>query len=97
MQDDLDQSHCPSLDSTRCCATTRGRAPSPSAATINVPSRERDVLRLLAEGYRYEQIALHLEISLSSVRTYIARAYKRLNVSTKSEAIANAMRAGILR
>lgn len=95
MQDDLDQSHCPSFDSARCCATTRGRPQAPTP--LSVPSRERDVLRLLSEGYRYEQIALHLNISLSSVRTYIARAYRRLNVSTKSEAIANAMRAGILR
>lgn len=66
------------------------RRPEPSFA---VPSpRELDVLRWLAEGYTYEQVGLHLGISLGSVRTYVSRLYAKLGVSTKSEATALAMR-----
>ncbi|MBL8612076.1 MAG: response regulator transcription factor [Myxococcales bacterium] len=54
--------------------------------------RELDVLRHLSEGYSYEQVALHLGISLGSVRTYVSRLYTKLGVSTKSEATALAMR-----
>lgn len=59
--------------------------------------RERDVLRLLADGYRYEQIASLLELSLGTVRTYVRRTYTKLGVSTKSEATLLALRLGILR
>jgi DNA-binding CsgD family transcriptional regulator len=55
------------------------------------------VLSLLAEGYRYEQVAIRLNISMGSVRTYVTRTYRKLGVNTKSEATALALRAGILR
>lgn len=58
--------------------------------------RELDVLRALADGFTYEQIALRLEISLASIRTYVTRAYTKLGVSTKSEATQRAMRLGLL-
>lgn len=70
--------------------TVETRAPAPS-------DRETAVLKLLADGYTYEQVALHLEISLASVRTYVKRLYAKLGVSTKSEATQRAMRLGYLR
>jgi DNA-binding NarL/FixJ family response regulator len=59
--------------------------------------RELEVLRALADGYAYEQIALRLEVSLASIRTYVMRAYTKLGVNTKSEATSRAMRLGLLR
>lgn len=59
--------------------------------------RELEVLKALADGYSYEQIAHRLEISLASIRTYVMRAYTKLGVNTKSEATSRAMRLGLLR
>jgi DNA-binding NarL/FixJ family response regulator len=60
-------------------------------------TRELAVLELLAAGYRYEQVALLLEVSLGTVRTYVCRAYRKLGVTTKSEATLVAMRRGLIR
>ena len=69
------------------------------APVEDVPSlsaRERSVIAELASGYSYEQAALRLGISLSTVRTHVQHAYAKLGVKTKSEAAARALRLGIL-
>lgn len=74
-------------------------APAPALTAAEAPTlseRERDVLRLLADGYRYEQVAALLGLSLGTVRTYVRRTYAKLGVSTKSEATLLAVRLGIL-
>lgn len=67
-----------------------------AAEAPTLSERERDVLRLLADGYRYEQVAALLGLSLGTVRTYVRRTYAKLGVSTKSEATLLAVRLGIL-
>lgn len=74
----------------------RLRAPSTRAQPGLLSEREREVLGLLAEGYTYEQVALRLELSIDSVRTYVRRTYGKLGVSTKSEATRRAMRLGLI-
>jgi DNA-binding NarL/FixJ family response regulator len=49
--------------------------------------REREVLRLLAEGYLYKEIAGTLGIGYGTVHTYVARIYKKLHVRSRSEAV----------
>lgn len=49
--------------------------------------RERDVLKLLAEGYRYKEIAHQLELSIETVRTYIRSVYTKLQVHSRTEAL----------
>lgn len=58
--------------------------------------RELAVLTELAHGYRYEQIAQRLGVSLSTVRTHLQHVYVKLGVSTKSEAAARALRLGLV-
>lgn len=48
---------------------------------------ERQVLKLLSDGYSYKIIADKLDISLDSVRYYIKSLYKKLQVNSKGEAI----------
>ena len=50
--------------------------------------RERDVLDLLARGRAYKQIADELGISIDTIRTYIRRIYEKLQVRTRTEAVA---------
>jgi DNA-binding NarL/FixJ family response regulator len=80
--------------------TSAASAAPPSAPSAPPPSglspREIEVLQLLADGYRYEQVALHLDISLASVRTYVRRLYAKLGANTKSEATAIALRAKLI-
>ena len=48
--------------------------------------REYEVLSLLAEGYRYKEICVALNISMSTVRTHIRRMYQALQVESRTEA-----------
>jgi len=50
--------------------------------------REQQVLDLLAQGLIYKEIADKLEISYESVHTYIRRIYEKLQVRTRTEAVA---------
>ncbi len=52
--------------------------------------REMEVLRLIAEGLKYEEIAGRLFISLNTVRTYVKGIYGKLGVNNRSQAAAQA-------
>ena len=49
-------------------------------------ARETDILKLLAKGYLYKEIADHLGISMSTVRTHITAVYEKLHVQSRTEA-----------
>ena len=50
--------------------------------------REKSVLSLLSQGFLYKEIAESLGISAGTVDTYIRRIYEKLQVHSRSEAIA---------
>jgi DNA-binding NarL/FixJ family response regulator len=54
--------------------------------------RERDVLRLLADGLSNEEIGKRLFISAETVRTHIRKAMGKLDADTRTEAVARALR-----
>jgi len=49
--------------------------------------REQEVLKCLAEGFRYKEIAGQLGISLDTVREHARRIYTKLHVSSRTEAV----------
>jgi DNA-binding CsgD family transcriptional regulator len=49
--------------------------------------REREVLKLLAKGNTYHEIAKILFLSTETVRTHLRNIYRKLNVKSKIEAI----------
>lgn len=57
-----------------------------------ISGREREVLRLLAEGMVHKQVADQLGISLETVRTYVRRIYEKLQVKTVAHAVNRAIR-----
>jgi DNA-binding NarL/FixJ family response regulator len=68
-------------------------------ATHNLPSltqRERDVLRLLAEGLRNEEIGKRLFISPETVRTHVRKAMDKLDADTRTQAVATALRQSLI-
>ena len=54
--------------------------------------RERDVLRLLADGHSNEEIGKELFISAETVRTHIRKAMEKLGADTRTQAVARALR-----
>ena len=49
--------------------------------------REQEVLQLLADGFRYKEIAGVMGISLDTVREHSRRIYSKLHVSSRTEAV----------
>ena len=58
--------------------------------------REREVLKLTAEGYTNNEIAEHLVISPKTVDTYRQRIMEKLNLHHRSELVRYALRKGLL-
>jgi DNA-binding NarL/FixJ family response regulator len=58
--------------------------------------REREVLALVAHGLTNREIAGQLEIGEESVKTYLERAFGKLGVSRRAEAVSEAHRLGLL-
>lgn len=57
------------------------------ALVENLSKREQEVLHLLAEGYRYKEIADQLHLGVDTVRTYIRNIYSVLQVHSRTDAI----------
>ena len=60
--------------------------------TENLSEREQQVLDLLSQGLMYKEIADKLGISYETVHTYIRRIYEKLQVRTRTEAVAKFLR-----
>jgi DNA-binding NarL/FixJ family response regulator len=59
--------------------------------------QERQVLTLSAKGFNFEEIARMLEVSRHTVMTYVKRSYRKLQVHSKTEAIYEARKLGLVR
>jgi DNA-binding NarL/FixJ family response regulator len=59
-------------------------------------AREKEVLTSLADGNNYQSIADKLFISVDTVRHHIRNIYRKLHVHSQSEAVAKAIRKGII-
>ena len=60
--------------------------------TENLSQREQEVLDCLSQGFLYKEIAEKLGISYETVHTYIRRIYEKLQVRTRTEAVAKFLR-----
>ncbi len=68
----------------------------PTATSVELSDRERDVLRALVDGLAKKEIAVRLEISVHTVDTYTRRIYRKLHVKTLGGAVAKALREGLV-
>ncbi|MGJ8692716.1 MAG: response regulator [Thalassotalea sp.] len=70
---------------------------SASDETYKMALREIEVLEKLSLGQSVKEISRSLDISQSTVSTYLARIYGKLKVQSQSGAVAKALRSGIIK
>ncbi|MGZ4409882.1 MAG: helix-turn-helix domain-containing protein, partial [Gaiellaceae bacterium] len=63
---------------------------------VELTKREREVLRLLADGLTYEDIGKQLFIAPDTVRTHVQKAMRRLDANTRTQAVATALRQSLI-
>ena len=63
----------------------RSEAPVADEELDRLTNREREVLRLLARGYAYKEIAAELFISLKTVETHASAVLRKLQLSNRRE------------
>ncbi len=71
-------------------------APDSQCARVVLTRREREVLELVAEGHGQREIGLRLSIGTETVRAHLQKVRKRLSATTSTQAVAKAMRLGLL-
>lgn len=78
-------------------------APAPLPVASEAPSapvvlsrREQEVLEFIARGFSYAEIARQQGITVHTVQTYIKKLYGKLAVHSRSEAVFEANRLGLL-
>lgn len=66
--------------------------PQQNNTEYNLSEREKQVLNLLVNGYSYKMIAVEMFIAIDTVRSHIKKIYEKLQVNSKSEAVAKAFK-----
>ena len=63
-----------------------GALPPPSDPELDqLTARERDVLRLIARGYAYKEVARRLNLSVKTVETHVSSVLRKLQLSSRHE------------
>lgn len=86
-----------SLEVARKVITLFRKFQPPETAGHNLSPHELRLLRLLSEGHNYKTAAGKLGVSVNTVSFHMRHIYEKLHVHSKSEAVAKALRSGILR
>ena len=63
---------------------------------LKISKRELEVLSLMASGKSNQEIAAHLFVSLSTIKTHIANLFEKLDAKRRTQAIETAKRLHIL-
>jgi DNA-binding NarL/FixJ family response regulator len=69
----------------------------PEKADYHLTPHEARLLRLLGDGHSYKTAAAHLGSSINTVGFHMKSIYTKLQVHSKSEAVAKALRTGLFR
>jgi DNA-binding NarL/FixJ family response regulator len=79
---------------------TDERPPAPvrrqEATSERLSPRERDVLRLLAQGYANREIATELNVAHKTVKNHVSNILSKLQTTSRTQAVIHALRRGIV-
>jgi DNA-binding NarL/FixJ family response regulator len=74
------------LDAFSAAPTVPDDAPPAESADLDrLTARERDVLRLIARGYTYKEVAAELYISVKTVESHVSSVLRKLQLSNRRE------------
>lgn len=73
-----------------------GQLPGHTFHHVRLSPREHDVIQLMADGLSIGEAAQTLSLSEFTVRDYIASAVKKLNAKNRTQAVAIALRLGLI-
>ena len=82
-----------SPEAAQALVETANRPPVPG---LDLTEREREVLTLLIEGLNNTQIAGRLTVSPSTIKSHVSNILSKLDVTSRTEAVALALRNGII-
>jgi DNA-binding NarL/FixJ family response regulator len=77
-------------------ASREGTSVVPEIDVQPLSDRERTVLSLVAKGFSYDEITGLLKVSRHTVLTYVKRTYGKLRVHSKTEAVYEARKLGLV-
>ena len=69
----------------------------PDSADYRLSPTEMRLLKLLAEGHHYKTAAAEMQVSINTVSYHLRSIYQKLQVHSKSEAVAKALRDRLIR
>jgi LuxR family maltose regulon positive regulatory protein len=72
------------------------RAEAALTGVGSLTTAELRVLRFLPTHFSFHEIAERLHVSSNTVKTHVHAVYRKLDASSRSQAVANATRAGLL-
>lgn len=64
----------------------------PERADYDLTPHEKRLLKMLVEGHNYKTAALELNVSINTISFHMRHIYEKLQVHSKSEAVAKALR-----
>jgi DNA-binding NarL/FixJ family response regulator len=79
----------------RVVALFRKFAP-PKNVDYHLTAHETRLLKLLVEGYNFKNVAAKLGVSVNTISFHMRNIYEKLQVHSKSEAVAKALRQGLV-
>ena len=82
-----------SPEATQALVNAANQPPAPGR---DLTEREREVLALMVEGLNNTQIAGRLVVSPSTIKTHVSNILSKLGVASRSEAVALALRSGLV-
>jgi ATP/maltotriose-dependent transcriptional regulator MalT len=77
----------PSPEARRAAAKYLSESGRATPALPELTQREAQVVRLMAQGYRNEEVAAQLFLSRSTVKTYVNRIFRKLGVTDRVGAV----------
>ena len=89
--------HSPISSSIARILVRRMNAPAASHPGPDLTPRETEILRGIAKGFTYTELAEWLNISRQTVPVHIKNIYRKLAANNRSEAVYEASRRGLIR
>jgi DNA-binding NarL/FixJ family response regulator len=71
------------------------RNPPPKQVDYNLTPHETRLLKMLIEGHNYKTAAAALSLSVNTISFHMRHIYEKLQVHSKSEAVAKALKSGL--